>query len=532
MAEQALPGVATPADRTVADAPTGVQRATPYAYYALLLILLANFFNYVDRSVVSIVGARLQADLQLSDAQLGFLMGTAFAVFYGVVGLAMGRISDAVSRTRLMALGLAVWSGMTAAAGTASGYVSLASARMGVGIGEAVANPCAHSLLSDYFPQRNRSVVMGVYMLGVYLGGAASLIIGGQVLQHWSTLCTTLPFDACRLTDWRAVFLLVGLPGVPLALLLASLREPARQTPPRKIGLLPLVATEISAALPPFTLINLYLAGGVRPVVRNLVFAAALALGAWALTALIGDPFQWAAVALGAYSVVTWGAVLRLRDPPLHALTFGCPTFLFAMTGGALLACLSGAMSGWGAPYVMRVLHANPAEAGLALGVTGAMSSSFGVLVGSYITDIWKRHDRRAPIWICLISLFGPIPAMVVALHAPDLQGYVAAYAVFNVLVMMWSATLAALVQDLVMQRMRGTAAAALSLVMILIGSGVGPYMVGKVSTMTGSLTTGIYSILAVVPISAVLLLLAARRLPGETMDARRARAAAAGEVL
>ena len=160
MADQALPGVAAPTDRTAPGVQPGVQRAAPYAYYALFILLVTNIFNSIDRSVITIVAARLRVDLHLTDAALGFLMGTAFAVFYGVVGLAMGRIADGVSRTRLMALGLAVWSGMTAAAGTATNYAGLATARMGVGIGEAVANPCSHSLISDYFPQRNRSTAL------------------------------------------------------------------------------------------------------------------------------------------------------------------------------------------------------------------------------------------------------------------------------------------------------------------------------------------------------------------------------------
>ncbi len=530
MADQALPGVAAPADRAGAGVQPGVQRAAPYAYYALFVLLVTNIFNSIDRSVITIVAARLRADLHLTDAALGFLMGTAFAVFYGVVGLAMGRIADGVSRTRLMALGLAVWSGMTAAAGLATNYAGLATARMGVGIGEAVANPCSHSLISDYFPQRNRSTALGVYMLGVYLGGATSLIVGGQLLQHWGTLCTTLPFDACQLADWRSVFLVVGLPGIALAVILATLREPPRLTAPRTSRLLPFVVGEISAAVPPFTLINLHRAGGAAAVVRNLVMAAVLILAAFSLTALLGDPLQWAALALGAYSVITWAGVLRLRDRPLFNLTFGCPTFILTMSGGALLACLSGAMGSWGVPYVMRELHAGPAQAGLYLGLTSAVSASVSVLVGSYITDIWKRRDRRAPIWICLIALLAPIPAQLVMLRAQDLQTYVAAYAVFQFFIMLWSGAVGGLIQDLVLQRMRGTASAAFSLVLILVGSGMGPYWVGKISTMTGSLLTGLYSMLALVPVALIFFLLAARRLPGETLEARRARAVSAGE--
>jgi MFS family permease len=458
-------------------------------------------------------------------------MGTAFAVFYGVIGIAMGRIADAVRRTRLMALGLAVWSGMTAMAALATGFGTLAVARMGVGVGEAVATPCSQSLLSDYFPARNRAAVMGVYMLGIYLGGAASLVIGGLILQHWSTLCVSFPAGACKLADWRAAFLVAGAPGVVLALLVAKLREPPRPGPAKPIRLPPLVVTELSAAMPPFTLINLHQVGGSRAVIRNILFAAALALAAAGISALVGDPLQWGAVALGVYSVTTWGAVLRMRDRPLFALTFGCPTFVLTMCGGALIGCISGAVQAWSAPYAMRVLHAPPSLVGLYLGVASLAAGSLSALTGGFVTDLWKRHDVRAPIWMCLIALIAPVPALVMMLRAHDLQSYVMAFAALNLVGMLWGGAISALIQDLVLPRMRATAAAAFSLIVILISSGIGPYWAGKISTLTGSLNTGLYSLLVLVPVAIVVFVAAARRLPAETLAARRGRAAAAGEA-
>jgi MFS family permease len=533
MAEQALPDAGAPADRAESDPQAGVQRASPYAYYVLFLLLLASIFNYIDRNIVSVVGNRLRTDLHLNDAELGFVMGTAFAVFYGVIGIAMGRIADSVRRTRLMALGIAVWSAMTGAAGFAAGFGSLAVARMGVGTGEATATPCSQSLLVDYFPARNRSLALGVYQTGPYLGGAVSLVIGGQILQHWNTLCASLPFGACRLTDWRAAFLLVGAPGVLLALLIATtLREPPRLGLARRTPLLQLIVTELSAAVPPFTLLNLYRIGGATAVVRNLLFAAALVLGAVGITRLVGDPLQWGAVALGVYSVTTWGAVLRVRDRPVFALTFGCPTFVLTVAGGALIGCVSGGVGLWSAPYAMRTFGANPGMVGLYLGVASAISSSLSILIGASICDVWKRHDRRAPIWICMAALIGPIPALLMMPRAQTLPDYVMAFAAFNFLTMIWGGATAALIQDLVLQRMRGTAAAAFGMIVILISSGIGPYWVGKISTLTGSLTNGLYSLLVIIPIAIVVLLTAAKRLPGETPDARRARARAAGEVI
>ena len=122
------------------------------AYFALAVLVLTNLFNMLDRSIVAILAQSIKADLKLGDAELGFLLGTAFAVFYSVVGIAMGRISDFVSRKKMLAMGLALWSVMTALGGAATGFMSLSAARIGVGVGEAAANPCSHSLLADTFP--------------------------------------------------------------------------------------------------------------------------------------------------------------------------------------------------------------------------------------------------------------------------------------------------------------------------------------------------------------------------------------------
>lgn len=531
MAKRIAPAAAMPPPMAV-SAPATERRATGYAYYALFLVVFANFFNYVDRQIVSIVGQRIKADLHLTDAQLGFLLGTAFAVFYGVIGIAMGRIADAVSRTRLMAVGLALWSGMTALAGVATGFGGLAAARLGVGIGEATASPCANSLLCDYFPPRNRAAVLATYLLGTYLGLAASLIGGGMILQHWSTLCQALPGEACRLADWRAAFLVVGLPGLVLAVLIAGLREPPRAAPPAAGPVAAVVLRELSAAVPPFTLAALRASGGAAAVRRNLLFAAALAAAAVLLTIAVGDWLQWAAVALGSYSIVTWGRVLSRRDPPLYRMTFGCKTFRSVAAGGALATCVLSAVQVWSAPYAMRVLGATPAQVGVALGLTAAAVCGVSVVVGGLLVDWWKRHDPRAPVWLTLFAVVAPVPALLMMLHATTLSGFVAANAVFLFLSSLWAGGISALAQDLVLPRMRGTAAAAISLTMILVGAGIGPYWAGKISTLTGSLAAGMASVLVLVPPAVLLLWAAARRLPAETADARRALARACGEPL
>ncbi|TAL03059.1 MAG: MFS transporter [Rhodospirillaceae bacterium] len=502
----------------------------PYAYFALAVLTATSFLNFADRQIVSILAQNIKTDLDLTDAQLGFLLGTAFAVFYAVVGIAMGRIADAMDRTRLMAVGLALWSAMTALGGVATGFTTLGAVRMGVGVGEASANPCSHSLLSQYFPARRRAFAIGTYIAGASLGGAGALLFGGLILQHWRELCRLVPAgDACAFPSWKAAFVIVGTPGLPLALLVASLREPAR--PPRApTPLGRLIATELGAAVPPFTLISLYKVGSTRALAGNLALIAAVVAVAATLTYLTGDLIQWASIALGVYSIISWGQVLHFRDRPLFQLTFGCPTFKLAMLSAALIACINAAVQAWAAPYAMRSFAMSPGATGVALSLTFVLAGGTGLIVGGWLTDLWKKRDVRAPIWMALIGLLAALPGFAMMLTATQPFFYVAGYFAFSLFASAWAGAYAALVQDLVLPRMRGAAAAAFSLFSVVVSAGAGPYWAGKVSALTGSLATGLLSIQALTPIAVIVLLFTARRLPRETLVGRRARAEAAGE--
>lgn len=501
------------------------------AYLALALLASANLLNYLDRFVVSILAEAIKADLKLDDAQLGFLLGTAFAIFYSIVGIAMGGISDRLSRKKLMAFGLALWSGMTALGGAATSFATLAAARIGVGVGEAAANPCSHSLLADIFPPRNRALALGVYLAGTFLGGALAMAVGGYFLQHWSSsMCMAVPIaGACDLAAWKAALFAVGIPGFPLALLLLTIREPARAS--RKTHQsTAVIVREFSAALPPFTLFTVSREGGPAALRRNLGLLALIAVAAALLVAVTGDYAQWIAFGVGAYVVVTWGQIQSLRDRPLFAVTFGDRTFVYAMVATALIACVGGAINVWAAPFAMRMHDMNPSELGLRLGVIHTVGAIIGVISGGWIADKWKQRDPRAPLGMAAISISGTLPSVLVMLLVTDVELFLVAYAAVSLFGALWSGASAALVQDLVLPRMRGSAAACYSLIAIVVASGTGPYWAGKVSAVTGSLTAGMLSLLVLAPIAIFFLWLAARRLPHETPEARLALATAAGE--
>lgn len=182
--------------------------------YTLGLLVVVYVFNFVDRSILAILQESIKADLGLSDSQLGWLQGFAFAFLYSTLGIPIARWADRSARSRIIALAILVWSGMTALTGFARNFAEIFLARVGVGVGEAGCSPPAHSLISDYFPPERRATALAIYSLGIPIGSAIGTFAGGWINE---------------LFDWRTAFLVVGLPGVLLALLVRlTLREPTR----------------------------------------------------------------------------------------------------------------------------------------------------------------------------------------------------------------------------------------------------------------------------------------------------------------
>lgn len=180
----------------------------------LWLLLIVYIFNFLDRQIVNILAEPIKADLGLSDTELGLLAGPAFAVFYALLGIPIARYADkdGTNRVRLIALSLTIWSAMTAVCGLAQNFVQLLFARIGVGVGEAGCTPAAHSLISDSVPPEKRSSAIAFYGMGVPIGSLLGLIIGGVIND---------------LYGWRVALMLVGVPGLMLALVVLFLmREP------------------------------------------------------------------------------------------------------------------------------------------------------------------------------------------------------------------------------------------------------------------------------------------------------------------
>lgn len=198
------------------------------AWRMTVLLTIAYLVSFLDRFVIALLIEPIKATMQLNDLQLGLLLGPAFALFYLTLGVPIGWLADRVSRRAIVAVAIAIWSVMTALCGLAGSFWPLFLARVGVGIGEAALAPCAVSMIADAFPPARRAAPLGVYMNGAFLGSATTFLLGGTLVAALEALApVSLPLVGAVET-WQLAFLVVGLPGVAIALALLTVAEPPR----------------------------------------------------------------------------------------------------------------------------------------------------------------------------------------------------------------------------------------------------------------------------------------------------------------
>ncbi|WP_380787528.1 spinster family MFS transporter [Sphingomonas sp. R86521] len=509
-------------------------KASRYAWYVLSILFLVYVLNFVDRQIISILAEDIKRDLGLKDQDLGFLYGTAFGVFYSLFGIPLGRLADNWHRVRLMTIGLTLWSVMTALSGFSRTGGHLAAARIGVGVGEATASPSAYSIISDYFPKWLRATALSIYSAGLFVGGGCSLFVGGLIVQGWNR---AWPHGGpLGLVGWQAAFMAVGLPGLLLALWVATLREPIRglveglPEPEKHPAPFRAFAGELLTIVPPLTLIGAA-AGGVRAFVINLAGLATVVAVVLALVS-IGEPWpQWVAVGIGVYAVFSWSCALKRRDPPAFALIVGTPAFLCTVVAYGCNAFLSYAASFWAAPYALRELGATPSSAGLLVGGLGAMAGFLGLTIGGVVSDRLRRTNPAGRLLVVIFGAVVPVPFLILAFTASGLVPFSIGIFFAQITAACALGAAAATTQDMVLPRMRGAATATFFIGTTLIGLALGPYLAGRVSTLTGSLSTGMLALLVVTPITLTSAIAAYRLAPGAEAT-REARARAAGEAI
>jgi len=195
------------------------ERSERQGWYLVVTLLIFYIFSFIDRQIISLLVEPIKRDLQVSDTQIGLLQGFAFAIFYTFFGIPIGRLADRVSRKKIIAAGVVIWSLMAALCGLAKNFSQLFLARIGVGVGEAALSPAAYSMITDAFPRQKLGRAFSFYNMGIPIGSGIALLVGGLVVVAVSGAgkTFTLPLFG-EVRAWQFVFIVTGAPGLLLPL--------------------------------------------------------------------------------------------------------------------------------------------------------------------------------------------------------------------------------------------------------------------------------------------------------------------------
>lgn len=374
-----------------------------YRNYVLLILTLGYLFNFIDRQVMTILLEPIKAEFGASDTQMGLISGLAFALFYATLGVPVARLADRWSRRNVLALSMATWSAVTAACGIAGSFWQLALLRIGVGIGEAGGTPPSQSLITDYFPPERRAFAQGVLATAPNMGVLVGLFGGALIAEAYG---------------WRSVFLVFGLPGILLALLLYfTVREPEKPRVAAANDTSLWAAVKGIFALPSFSLIAL-----------GVGFAA-----------------------IPGYGLGVWSPSFLVRVHGMSLVDAGLWLGIIGVIGGSIGTIFSG--------LLVDKLAVRDARWQLRL-------PAVGLLVAIPLQAIFLLWPEGSVFLIGSKQV--PVALLFMALSA--------IFACF------WIAPSYAAVQNLVPSHWRTQASALLLLVFNLLGLGLGPLLVGMLS--------------------------------------------------
>jgi len=539
---------------TVEDAnhTTTVKLGGKAAWYALILISLAQAMSMVDRQVLAILAPRIKMDLNIGDAELGLLYGTVFALFYAVFSLPLGRLADGWVRNRLLSLSILGWSFMTGLSGFAYNFSILALSRLGVGIGEASVQPAGLSLLSDVFPKEKRGTITAIIAAAIAIGLGAAVTLGGAVADFWDAAYPHggAPFG---FSGWQAAFIAAALPGVIISVLLWRLPEPVRGAAD---GIIqpkdpkPFTASwnTLAAILPGFAWLNfLRRKAPASSWIANigllaLIIAAVFFLSHWTnglrannpIALSIGDvhftgnTLQWLVSGFGVYVLVCWIQSLRLSDKVSHAVIIQSPSLWLAISIAALQMIINYGIMAWTPAYIIKEFNQSAAKTGAIFGPIAAGLGIVGPLIAGPVSDWAHKRIAAGRLYVTLIALtVSPLLALIVY-NVDSLVMFYVTFCFYSLILTMWLPPIYAAYLDLVLPRMRGTVMSFYILITTITGLGLGPYMVGLISDLNGGkLGTAILCTNFVAPLIVVLTIFLIRRLKkDEALILTRARAA------
>jgi len=465
------------------------------------LLTLVNLLNYLDRNVVYAVFEPIKRDLKLSDAQLGWL-GSAYIVVLSLAALPLGVIGDLRSRRSVITLGVAVWSAATAAGGFVRQFWQLFTCRALVGFGEAGYGPASQAIIAQYYKGRRRAFAIGVYSVGMALGGVLGIWFGGVIAEEYG---------------WRWAFIWMGFPGLVLALLASRLRELDRRPPPPIVETLgrwwqhgkhgvtryvmPLaICSGVGAVLAGF----LSLFEGIPSQFGTAVFGVGMSIGiAWTVFRLVPlavrRTTEAGAVAAGAFDDFLDAAILVLRTP----------TLIWIFTGGAMVTFAVNGLIAWAAAFMQRVHGLSVARVGAEFGVWALSGGVLGALLGGRLADRLQQrwHGGRVLASGVGFVLGAPVCAALLLVH--DLRWFAPLILATYFFYTWYNGPLAAVILDVVPPAVQASVLGAFVLFSHLAGDALAPPLIGYLSDRTGDLRTAMLLLPAVGLFGGVIILIA-----------------------
>ncbi|HEX5376953.1 MAG TPA: MFS transporter [Phenylobacterium sp.] len=413
--------------------------STNYRSVVLGLLVTAYTLNFIDRTIISTIGQAIKVDLKITDTQLGLLGGLYFALLYTLLGIPIARFAERFSRVNIISAAILIWSAFTALCGTAGSFVTLAAYRFGVGFGEAGLSPPSHSLISDYFEPKKRATALAIYSFGIPLGSMIGAVAGGWLAQNFS---------------WRVAFMIVGLPGVVIALMIKLLiKEPPRgHSEPHPH---PNLAEDVVVDQPIVT---------AKPFSFRNEFSE---LAAVSKTLFLTWPVANMVLGVTLASFAGYGA--GQFAAPYFMRAFGDPSGRAHWTWLEFFANPSGS-------YMLDI-----AKVGMITGLVGGISSGIGTILGGVITD---RMSKRSARWYSLTPAIGltiATPIYIAAYLQPSWQTAALILLVPGIFHYTYLGPTFGVVQNMVETRRRATATALLFFFLNLIALGGGPPFSGWV---------------------------------------------------
>jgi MFS family permease len=412
----------------------------PYAWTVVAILIATAVLSYTDRQVLSLLVDPIRGELGISDTQVSLLLGTAFAVVYGIAGIPLGVLADRTSRRNLIFAGVVVWSCGTLACGFSHSFGQLFAARIVVGLGEAVLSPAAISLISDYFPPARRGTAVGFFLSGIAMGIGAAILIGGGVL-HVVESGVLAGTPLAGRPAWRLVLLLIGAPGLLWSLAILLIKEPARKTTEDPTGAGEGTASGAGS--------NASTAGTQRDT--NVTTT----------TTLLGTA---GAAAIAARHPTLWSRVI--------------PIYLVVATA----SLVDNAVGAWAPTLLIREFTRDPAQIGLQLGFLLTAGFGGGVLLGGWLADrAGSRGGSSYKLGVCLLSGLLILPVSLL-INASEFNLVMLSVPLYFALSGIVTACGFSAILDVVPNRSRGLAMAISFFLNVALGAGLGPSAVTAAS--------------------------------------------------